>query len=413
VAGTLGIGGERFIQRTPAGGVVVVLHPDHREGAQPETRRANQLLEIAAVGRAPRDQDMPGHGLATAPHSTRAWWHRAGGGDLVAGGGADPVDRGPGHLLVDVTQGGAHLDGAVVLDGGEAAQRQVAAAFEHPQEFPLGRHASPHLGIVESPQGLGLGSPIAGLDGQRALGRGRKHGLEGQVENLHALQVQVETRQPGSGKQDRVVVPVAQFLEPGRDVSPQGGDPDVRAAGQDLGGAAQAGGADGGARRQAERIGVGDLEQPLAGEQEVGRSGALGHRRHRQTVGALGGQVLHGVHHQVHLLLDESELEFLGEEALALHLVEGHVLDPVARRLDDFDGDIALQAFADHRGDMVGLPQREIRATGAQAQGVPAAHGPSPLSDIGSPLPWTPLRKLSSTAEEWFQAALLSPCSGT
>ena len=49
-----------------------------------------------------------------------------------------------------------------------------------------------------------------------------------------------------------------------------------------------------------------------------------------QAGGHLGGQVLQGVHGQVDAARELGVFELLGEEALALELGEGHVVDAVA-----------------------------------------------------------------------------------
>jgi hypothetical protein len=70
------------------------------------------------------------------------------------------------------------------------------------------------------------------------------------------------------------------------------------------------------------------------------------------------------MHGQIHVTGELGLFQFLGEEALALELGEGNVVDAVAPRLDDrrlgFYTEI-VQAS----GDVPGLPESEITAAGA------------------------------------------------
>src|SRR5580704_131611 len=73
------------------------------------------------------------------------------------------------------------------------------------------------------------------------------------------------------------------------------------------------------------------------------------------------------MHRQIDATLGKCFLDFLGEHALGADLGERYFLQPVAGRLDDFDFH-RVTARAQERGNVVGLPERELRATTADAQ---------------------------------------------
>ncbi len=137
--------------------------------------------------------------------------------------------------------------------------------------------------------------------------------------------------------------------------------------------------------------------QTRPAEQQVGGLGPFGDRGHREALGLLGRQVLERVHHEVDRALQEGELELLGEEALALHLVEGDVLDLVAPGLDDLEPAAEAELTLDPRRHVAGLPQGEIGSTGAEHQG--SGHEPLLLPESpGPPGASSPSRKPSTTA---------------
>ncbi len=83
--------------------------------------------------------------------------------------------------------------------------------------------------------------------------------------------------------------------------------------------------------------------------------------------GQLRGQILQAVHGEVNPVFDQGFFDFLGEHALGADFRQRHVGDFIARSLDDleFHG-VALSA--QQVGDVVGLPECELRAARADAE---------------------------------------------
>ena len=83
--------------------------------------------------------------------------------------------------------------------------------------------------------------------------------------------------------------------------------------------------------------------------------------------GQFGGQIFQAVHGEVDTVFDQGFFDFLGEHALGADFRQRHVGDFIAGGLDDleFHG-VALRAK--QIGDVMGLPESELRAAGADAQ---------------------------------------------
>ena len=72
------------------------------------------------------------------------------------------------------------------------------------------------------------------------------------------------------------------------------------------------------------------------------------------------------MHGQVHASLGQGFFDLLGEHSFGTDLGEGDLLQAVAGGFDDFDFDrVALSAQQD--GDVVGLPEGELRAAASDA----------------------------------------------
>src|SRR5579863_3208591 len=73
------------------------------------------------------------------------------------------------------------------------------------------------------------------------------------------------------------------------------------------------------------------------------------------------------MHREVDRALGQGFLNLLGEHALGAHLGEGRVLQPVAGGFDDRDFDRVV--FRTQKvGDMMSLPERQLRPSTADAQ---------------------------------------------
>src|SRR5579871_227489 len=70
---------------------------------------------------------------------------------------------------------------------------------------------------------------------------------------------------------------------------------------------------------------------------------------------------------QVDAALGESFFDFLGEHALSPDFGEGNVCDFVSGCVDDLDFDL-VPIFTEECGNMIGLPQCQLRAAGADAE---------------------------------------------
>ena len=75
-------------------------------------------------------------------------------------------------------------------------------------------------------------------------------------------------------------------------------------------------------------------EQPI---KRIARLLAFRDRGDGQAGGQPGGHILHAVHGQVDRAAQKRLVDFLGEQALAAHLRQRHVLNLVAAGLDDLD----------------------------------------------------------------------------
>src|SRR6266568_259294 len=73
------------------------------------------------------------------------------------------------------------------------------------------------------------------------------------------------------------------------------------------------------------------------------------------------------MHGQIDVALCERLFNLLGEHALRADLREGHFLQFVAGGLDDFNCD-CVALFAKKSRDVIGLPERQLRATASDAE---------------------------------------------
>ncbi len=170
-----------------------------------------------------------------------------------------------------------------------------------------------------------------------------------------------EAIETGGGEQNGVDLALGEFAQARVDVAAELDGLDVGAEGVQLRAATLAAGADDRALRQRGKAVI------LHRDEHIARVDARRRGGQRERLGQFGGQILERVHGEIDAALGERLFDFLGEHALGADLGEGDFLQPVAGGLDDLDFDgVALRA--QKRGDVVGLPERELRAAAADAQ---------------------------------------------
>ena len=127
-----------------------------------------------------------------------------------------------------------------------------------------------------------------------------------------------------------------------------------------LGLAAQAAGAHHRSRRQR-------VESTIAlRDQHIARIGSLGNRRQRELLTQLRGQIFQAMHRQIDGLRQQRVFNLAGEHALGADRGKGDVLHAVAGGADDLDRNLMPQ-LAQRFCNVIGLPQRELRSPGADA----------------------------------------------
>ena len=127
-----------------------------------------------------------------------------------------------------------------------------------------------------------------------------------------------------------------------------------------LGGPAQAGGADGGAR-----VEFGQFLPPAA-DQDIHGQFTFRNGADTESCGNLAGHVFHAVHGQVDPPVQQGLLDLLDEKSLTSDLGKRNVLDFVAFGLDDdqFDGKVGMRRSKCILHP-VGLPQGQFASPGA------------------------------------------------
>ena len=138
-------------------------------------------------------------------------------------------------------------------------------------------------------------------------------------------------------------------------------DVEVGADGLELGLTAEAGGSDASSLRKILKAGV------VARAEGIARILTLGDGRDFESGGKFGGEIFQGMHGEIDASSGEGFLDFFGEHSLGADLGQGDVGDFVAGGVDDFDLDF-VAAGTEKGGDVVGLPEGELGAAGADAE---------------------------------------------
>ena len=140
---------------------------------------------------------------------------------------------------------------------------------------------------------------------------------------------------------------------------------DVGTEGEDLCAAAWAGGAD--ASSRGERV-----ERPVRfADPDVAGVGAPGDRGKGELRGKFCGEIFEGVNGQVDVALFEGFLDFFDEDAFAVEVRgrdEAWLLHAVAGGADDLELGV-VAGVAKSVEDVVGLPESELGASAADANG--------------------------------------------
>ena len=206
----------------------------------------------------------------------------------------------------------------------------------------------------------------------RPLSDRRQEGLE--AEGRAGAMDEAEALQARHGEQRAADRARLRLAQPRLDVAAQEFGPQVGPEPQRLRLAAERGGAEARAMRQAlDRVGDG-------GDQRVAHVLARQEARERDPVRDEGRQILGRVDGGVDLAREQRDVDLLGEQALAAGLGERPVLDRVAARADDPQLDVLLRPAVRLREPapgLVGLSERQRRAAGAKDEKRRSGHGNS------------------------------------
>ena len=269
------------------------------------------------------------------------------------------------------------------IDGvAEGAEGQVAAAAQGGEDGAFGRGGEGGFGVVELADrfervGAGLEASTVvergfGVCGEHFEAEGALAGCGAEFVDREAL-VDVlgaaEAVETGGGEDERVGFAGGPFAKAGVDVAAHGDEPEIGAQGEQHGLAARAGGGDAGAERK-------HVEAPeLFANEGIAGVGAGGDGGKSKARVERGGEVFERVDGDVDAAVEEGVFDFLDEDALGVEwgaVVEGGggdeagVLHAVAGGADDLDLD-GMAVAAEVFGDVVGLPEGELGASGADA----------------------------------------------
>ena len=226
------------------------------------------------------------------------------------------------------------------------------------------------------------GIAFANFDPQRSLARSGAHDIRGN--DLFDEFRLAQALQSSRGQDDGVVFSLLEFAQARVHVAAQRMNVEIGPDGLQLRLPAQAGRADARALWQILKAGI------VARTESVPRVLPFRNGRDFESRRKFGGQVFQRMHGEIDAPGGESFFNFFRKHAFGADLGQGDVGDLVASSVDDFDFHF-VAAAAQQRGDVVGLPEGELRAAGADAKSWPsAAASPLRLS-----FAWTVPRLLS------------------
>jgi hypothetical protein len=214
-----------------------------------------------------------------------------------------------------------------------------------------------------------------GFESQSALAGSGAEFVDGEalVDPLGAA----EAVEAGGGEDEGVAFASGEFAQTGVDVAANLDEGDVRTEGEQLRPAARAGGADAATRRQGVQRPV-TLADPGVAGVDTRRNGG----EHEAGI-EFGGEILERVHGKVDAAIGERFFNLLDEDALAIGerrergqaadiragTARIRLLHPVAGGADDLDLD-GVACIAERGGDVVRLPESELGASRADADGL-------------------------------------------
>ncbi len=253
----------------------------------------------------------------------------------------------------------------------EGAQGELAAAAQGVEDGAFGMDGVLGCGAVQGAD-CGVDGYVGGvlrtsyLQGEGSLAGGWGEFVDGEalVDRLGAA----EAVQAGGGEDEGVGLAFGPLAEAGVDVAAHLDEADVGAESKDHGLAARRSGRDAGAGGE-------HVEAPVVfADEGVASVGAWGDGGEGEAGGDLRGQVFEGVDGEVDAVGEEGVFDLLDEDAgtvggKAFGWSEVRVLHAVADGADDLDCDGVAEG-AELRGDVVGLPERELGAARADADRV-------------------------------------------
>jgi hypothetical protein len=236
----------------------------------------------------------------------------------------------------------------------------LASAAESGKGSALGRDREARVGVVKKGDSTeGLDITFANFDSKRALARGGTKILR--IEALADPIGFAESIETGGREQNRVDLALFEFAQARVDVASEFDRLNVAAQRFQLRAAARAAGAYASAARQLSEARL------LDGDKNVTRVGSGRHCRKYETVGELGGKIFERMNREIDSASGERIFNFFGEHALGADLGKGDFLQAVAGGFDDFDFDL-MALDAQEFGDMIGLPEGELRPATADTQ---------------------------------------------
>ena len=305
---------------------------------------------------------------------------------LVAHSVRHPVD---GPAPIERHDDGKKLDLVRGTGRHERTDRRLAAPAQRFHDRTLGLERGARHGVVDrldSPTNVVVA--LADLDRDDALARRRQARRSGNPECDSRRQAQ--PAQSGSRENHGIVLAVVELAEPRVQVAADLLEACVReqafqlchaahAARADdrsvsrereqlvdpIHGAAHGGGFGHHGRITQFRVGI---ERHVLGQDDrIERILARQHRADRQSLWQDGWHVLAAVDSHIDVAAEERVLDLLDEQPLPAGLGEGRVLQPIARRLDHDDLAGRPTGLPDAGCHLVGLPQRQRAAAGADS----------------------------------------------
>lgn len=259
-----------------------------------------------------------------------------------------------------------------------SSERKLAAATKGVEHGALGSHGELGRAVIERVDGVVqgvIGGVVwcAGFKSERTLARSGRELVDGEA--LMDVLGAAEAVETGAREYESIALTLLPFAEAGVDVAAHGNELEIRAQGEDHGLAARAGGGD-------TRAGGQHVQAPVIFADEgiacigTGRNGGESEARIEQR-----GEIFERVHGEVDAAGGESVLNLLDEDAgavgretverRAISVVGGcdksGVLHTIADGADHFDLD-GMAERTELRGDVVGLPERELGAARTDAK---------------------------------------------